>query len=202
MKNIKVLTAAAFISSALLITVPAFAQDAGFYAGGAIGQSRLKGACDGLTIACDDKDTAWKIFGGYQFNKNFGAEIGYVDLGKASASGIVTGAAVNAEIKGKGWEFLGVGTIPFTDKISGYGKLGLVRWEVDAFASAALGGRTAVGSASDNGTSATYGLGLKYDFTKNVGARMEWQRYSNIGNDSTTGQGDVDLYSVGVVFKF
>ena len=45
-------------------------------------------------------------------------------------------------------------------------------------------------------------LGLKYDFTKNVGARMEWQRYSNIGNDSTTGQGDVNLYSIGIVFKF
>jgi OOP family OmpA-OmpF porin len=202
MKYIRALTAVTLIASVALTSVPAFAQDAGFYAGGAIGQSRLKGACDGLTIACDDKDTAWKIFGGYQFNKNFGLEVGYVDMGKANASGTITGVAVNGEIKGKGWEFLGVGTIPFTGNLSGYGKLGLVRWDVDAFASAALGGNIAVGNASDKGTSATYGLGLKYDFTKNVGARLEWQRYNNIGNDSTTGQGDVDLYSVGIVFKF
>ena len=202
MKNIKALAAAAFISSAALISIPVAAQDAGFYAGGAIGQSRLSGACDGLTIACDDKDTAWKLFGGYQFNKYFGLEAGYADLGKASAAGVIAGTAVSAEVKAKGWEFLGVGTIPFTDKLSGYGKLGLVKWDVDAYSSAALGGSIATGSSSDDGTAATYGLGLKYDFAKNVGTRLEWQRYSNIGNDATTGQGDVNLYSVGIVIKF
>jgi OOP family OmpA-OmpF porin len=199
MKNIKALMAAAFISGAVLISIPATAQDAGFYVGGALGQSRLSGACDGLPVACDEKDTAWKLFGGYQFNKYFGLEAGYADLGKASAAGVIAGTAVSAEVKAKGWEFLGVGTLPFTDKLSGYAKLGLVKWDVDAFASAALVGAV---SSSDSGTSATYGLGLKYDFTKNVGARMEWQRYSNIGNDATTGQGDVNLYSVGIVIKF
>ena len=178
------------------------AQDAGFYAGAAVGQSRAQDVCVGVTISCDDKDTSWKIFGGYQFNKNFGAEIGYVDLGNFTANGVITGVTVSADASAKGWEFLGVGTLPIADNFSAYGKLGFFRWDVDVSASGAIPGFTAAASASDSGYDITFGLGLKYDFTKNVGARLEWQRYNDIGNTSTTGRTDVHLYSLGIVFKF
>ena len=34
------------------------------------------------TLASDESDTAYKIFGGYQFNHIFGVEVGYFNLGK------------------------------------------------------------------------------------------------------------------------
>lgn len=197
------LFASAFLATACLINVPASAQDAGFYAGIAFGRSDFKDACAGVPIACDDADTAWKLFGGYQFNKYLGAEFGYVDLGKASANGTILGAAASATAKAKGWELLGVGTLPFSDKFSAYGKAGLFRWDADVSATAVIPGfAPAAVSASDNGTDVTFGLGLKYDHTKNIGVRLEWQRYKDVGNDATTGKSDVDLLSVGIVFKF
>src|SRR5689334_17289823 len=107
-----VLLSGLIVLSGVAASVSAFAQDKGFYAGVAVGQSTIRGACDGVPLSCDDTDTGWKLTGGYQFNKNFGAEIGYVDLGKASASGVLSGASVSASVKAKGWEVLGVGTLP------------------------------------------------------------------------------------------
>lgn len=177
--------------------------NAGFYAGGAVGQSKAKDACDGITGAgfagsCDETDTAWKIFGGYQFNRNLGAELGYVDLGKFTASGTVGGTPANASAKAKGFELVGVAAYPFNDQFSVYGKAGAFRWDVDTSASA---GGTA-GSASDNGTDFTVGAGLKYNFTKNAAARLEFQRYNNVGDSGTTGQSDVNLWTLGLMYSF
>ncbi len=198
----KAIALTGFVAATVGISPLVLAQDAGFYVGAALGQSKLKDACEGVTLACDDKGTGWKIFGGYQFNKNFGAEIGYVDLGKATANGVITGVAVSANAKAKGWELLGVGTFPIADKFSAYGKLGFFRWDVDVSATAVVPGFSATASASDKGTDFTFGVGLKYDFTKNVGARLEWQRYNGLGDSATTGTSDVDLFSLGIVFKF
>ena len=41
----------------------------------------------GPGVSCDSKDTAWKFFGGYQFNRNLAAELGYTDLGKIKRVG-------------------------------------------------------------------------------------------------------------------
>ncbi len=59
----------------------AFAQG---YVGGSIGQSDADLDRAG-TISCDNKDTGFKVFGGYMFHPNFGIELAYADLGKATA---------------------------------------------------------------------------------------------------------------------
>ena len=67
------------------------AQDEGFYLGGSLGQSRFKEWCDtgGSTIilsSCKDTDTAWKLFGGYRFNRNLGLEASYFNWGEVTAT--------------------------------------------------------------------------------------------------------------------
>jgi hypothetical protein len=37
---------------------------------------------------------------------------------------------------------------------------------------------------------------------ESAGKVTEWERFSNIGDKNTTGQSDVDLYSIGAVFHF
>ena len=61
---------------------------------------------------------------------------------------------------------------------------------------------TGLGSGGDDGTDFTYGVGLKYDFTRNLAARVEYQRYNDLGNSNTTGQSDVNMWSLGLMFKF
>jgi OOP family OmpA-OmpF porin len=185
-----------------LAAVPSMVQAENWYAGASAGQSKADiGDCD-LDISCssDDTDTGWKIYGGYQFNPNGAIEFGYVDLGKAKASGTDSFLGVTSV----DWETTGftaalVGSLPVGQNFGLMGKLGLFHWDLDVNVSSSVFGS---GSDSSSGTDMTYGLGLKYDFSKTVGARAEWDRFKDVGDDNTTGQSDVDLLSVGVVFKF
>jgi OmpA-OmpF porin, OOP family len=183
-----------FITAALLAlgfaSTPVLSQDAGWYGGFGLGQGSHDVICIGATT-CDDKDTAWKIFGGYQFNKNVGVEGGYTSLGKATIGDAVS----TTTFKVKGFELLAVGTLPLNQQFDFYGKAGFFRWKLDV-------SDNVFGSISESGTDITYGLGVKYSFSKTVAARLEWQRYNNVGNESTTGTSDSDFVGVGLVFRF
>lgn len=188
-------SAAALALALACPAIQAFGQDSHFFVGAAVGSSNKRDGCDGLPggVSCDHKDAGWKLFGGYQFNKYLGAELGYTDLGKVKASG----GGLSAKAKIDGFELTGVGTLPLADKFSAYAKLGFIRSDVDT--SAKFAGVKV--SEKDHSTDLTFGLGLRYDFTSSVGARLEWQHYDNVGN-SSTGKSDVNLLSVGVLFKF
>ena len=176
----------------------AFAQDSGWYVGASVGQSKVKDFCPSLLLvgeSCDDVGTSYGGFGGYQVNKYFGAELGYIDLDefKASASGITE------TVKVKGVELLGVGTIPINPHFEVYGKVGVYYWDLK---DSCAGTSCLFASQSETGTELTYGLGAKFNFTKNVGLRVQYQRYKDVGDEATTGKSDIDLLSLGVVFKF
>lgn len=204
----KVRNAALALFGAVVLSLPSIGvaqgmsmngPDAGWYVGGSVGQSKFDVDCTGAST-CDDSDTAFRVFGGYMFNKHFGAELGYSDLGKLHVAGTVPPfGVVNAELKATAFDLVVVGVLPFTSNFSGYGKVGMYRAE-----SKLNGSIAALGSASqsDSNTDLTYALGLGYDFNKNLGIRGEWQRYSKLGTDSTGGEGDVDVFSVGVVWRF
>src|SRR4051794_41965837 len=71
--------------STALVALPAAAQ---FYVGAGVGQSKAKDFCGGGGgfDSCDDKDKAWKVYGGYAFSPYFAAEIGYNDLGRVKGN--------------------------------------------------------------------------------------------------------------------
>ena len=170
MKSIKAVVALAAIAFA----GSAAAQQpvvAAPYVGGTIGQAEYKDATG------DDKDTAWRILGGYQFNRHFAAELGYHDLGQVSA------------VEGNAIEVVGIGAFPIVDKLSAYGKLGVYRGELEA------------PGVKETNSDLTYGVGLQYDFLKNVGVRGEWQRYSKMGGGNLV-ETDVDVMSVGLIYRF
>lgn len=179
MKSIKSLLAVAALSFAggALAQQPSLSSA---YVGGTLGQSEYKDGCNGVSD-CDKKDTAWRILGGYQFNRYFAAELGYHDLGEASAS---TGAT-----EGTAWELVGIGSYPVIDKLSVYGKLGLYRGELEA------------PGAKETNSDLTYGLGVQYDVIKNVGLRGEWQRYNKMGGGNLV-ETDVDVLSIGAIYRF
>lgn len=204
MKSVRLLFTGLVAASALAFSPLSQAQMTGqWYAGAGFGQSKANDACTGAAAVgitqCDDSDTAMRIFGGYKLNPNVAFEVGYADLGKATASGVVLGIPASAEWKATVWDFSAVGMLPLDPKFSLLGRIGLTSWSVDLSVNAAgLGG----GSTSSSGTDLTYGLGVQYDFTNQVGLRGEWQTYSSIGDDNSTGQSDVDVISASVLFRF
>jgi OmpA-OmpF porin, OOP family len=172
---------AAMAASAVTMAVPSVGlAQSPWYVGASLGQSQLKDACNNIP-SCDDKDTAFRILGGYQINRNFAAELGYHELGKASASG--------QSFKANAWELVGIGSYPIANQFSIYGKLGFFRGEAKA------------SGTKETNSDLTYGAGVQYDFARNLGVRGEWQRYGKLGG-GTLVESDVDVLSVGVVWKF
>jgi OOP family OmpA-OmpF porin len=188
--------------SASALALPAAAQMAApsmsaFYIGGSLGQSKANDFCDGTSgsgVSCDDKDTAWKVFAGYQFHPNVAIELGYSDLGKAKASG--GGAEISDEASA--WDLTAVGSWPLANKFSVYGRLGFYHSEVTSNASV-----SGFGSASEDKstTDLTFGIGARYDITRNLGVRAEWQRYNDM-KDAFDTKSNVDVLSIGVLYRF
>ena len=197
MRRDKALIAAmvgAVVMAAPAVSMAQARADTGWYAGITLGQSDAKDVdCGGFS--CDKKDTAFRILGGYQINRNFAAELGYHDLGKVTLSA----PGVSANIKGNVWELVGIGAYPFANQFSGYGKLGAYHGESKL--SAALAG-FGTGSLKETNTDLTFGLGVQYDVSRELGVRGEWQRYKNVGGDNTGGKSDVDVLSIGAIYRF
>jgi len=195
MKTKALIAVAALGAAAFSLPASAQMSMSSAYVGGGFGQSKFKDACSGGSfpgVSCDDKDTAFKIFGGYQFNKNIAAEVGYTDLGKAKASG----GGVTAEEKATAWELSAVGSFPVWQQLSILGRLGLYYGEGKVDAPGVSGKK--------NTTDLTYGLGVGWDFTKNLGVRGEWQRYSKVKFEAAgaSDESDVDVLGVSVLWRF
>jgi OOP family OmpA-OmpF porin len=166
------------------------------YIGLGIGQSKAKDACTGFAgagLSCDDKDTALKLFGGYQVNRNFAGEFGYTKLGKSKFSG----PGGSDEISSNVWELSAIGAWPVMDQLSIFGRLGGYHGETKL-------------SGVDNGkkttTDLTFGFGVQYDFNRNLGLRGEWQRYKDLTarNDLTAveAKSDVDVFGISAIWRF
>jgi len=191
----------------------AMADDAGWYGGLNIGQSRAKiddakitstllgGGLNTTSITDDNRDTGYKLFGGYRMNRNFALEGGYFDLGKFGfTSTTVPAGTLNGEIKLRGLNLDLVGILPFTEKFSAFGRVGANYAEAkDSFS-----GTGAVNvirpNPSKSETNVKYGAGLQYDFNESLGMRLEAERYRI--NDAIGNKGDVDLFSLGLVYRF
>ena len=176
----------------------------GFYVGFGGGHSTAASACStsGLPAgtsftSCDDTDIGWKVYGGYQFTRHWGIEAGYIDFGKATANGTVLGVPIAAEAKATGWQLVGTGTVPITAAFDAFAKLGIWRSDVDARASAP--GISV--AASGHSTVLAWGLGAKWNLSRNWSARLEFERFNDAG-DNNTGKSDLDLISIGVSYKF
>jgi len=179
--------------------LPAAAQQTqNFYAGLSVGQAKYNDVCSDLPgFSCDNKDTAFRIFGGYQFHPNFGVEVGYADLGKAKFSGSLLGTSVSGTEEFSAFDLVAVGSWPIGAQFSVFGKLGVYHGEAKATANATLAGLSASGSDSESGSDFTYGLGAGFDFTRNLGARLEWQRYNGFSDAK-----DLDVFSLGLLYRF
>lgn len=180
----------------------ALAADNSFYGAVDIGQSKGKDACApeaGVVItSCDDKDTSYRLAGGYNFNKNFGIEASYSDYGNVSKSGTVLGIPVTASGGATAFQLVGTGALPLGNQFSLTAKAGLAAVSVDATATA-LGVAVATSASNDN---FVWGIGAQFDVTPSIGIRVNYEDLGTVGDNATTGAVKLSNISAGVVFKF
>lgn len=197
-----------------LMAAPAIAQEGGYFYGGlSAGQSRSKvdenrladsvlGAGTTATIIeRDERDTAYRLFGGYQLNRYIGFEAGFFDLGKSSFRATTAPAGtLDGAMRIRGASLDVVGTLPITQNFAAIGRVGTAYARTqDSFAGsgAAAGVLT---NSTDRQANIKFGAGLQYAFSPSLMMRVEGERYR-----VSDGRGDharVNTYSVGLVMPF
>ena len=197
-----------------LIAASSFAQEGGYpYGGLSIGQSRaevdeqritarlLNNGLTTSSIRLDEKDTAYKLFGGYQFNRNFALELGYFDLGEFGfRSTTVPVGTLDGRIKLQGFNLDLVGTLPLTERLSALARVGVQTAKAkDTFTGT---GAVSVSNPnpSERATNYKLGAGLQYAFSPSFLVRGEAERYRI--NDAVGNKGDVNMFSISLVFPF
>jgi len=135
------------------------------------------------------KDTAYKLYGGYQFTPNWGVELGYNDLGnKYSIKGLDAGIPYGATYKLTSWYVAATGTLPIQGGFSLIGKLGASGNKTSGGDVCALG--VCEGLGSESKTDIMVGVGAQYTFTKGWAARLEYENYGKMSTDDVWGTGD------------
>jgi len=166
-----------------------------FYLGASAGASDIDDKITAGLITSgpvDGSDSGMKLFGGYRFGRSLALELAYVDLGKLTYSGDFSGSPVTGgTVKVSGLNTSLVATHQATPKLGLFAKAGLYAW--NAKASDLTGGVPF--SSKDDGADLSFGVGADYFFTKNVGARVEWEHFE-------LDPGKASLLSAGIVVKF
>lgn len=206
----------ATLALALLAVLPgsaALAEDSGWYIGigggvteTSIDEDRITSSLfsSGYTVTDfseDDTDSGYKLFGGYQFNRNFALEGGYFDLGsydfmaETQPSGSLSG---DIEVSGVNLDL--VGLLPLSERFSLLGRAGAAYAKAsDTFRST---GPIVVPnpSRSERDTNIKFGVGAQWAFSDRIAGRVEAERYRL--DDAVGNRGDIDLYSVSVLMRF
>lgn len=198
---------------AALLSQFAIAAESGWYGGASGGQSgariddeKITGGLQrngfsSVNITDDDSDVGYKIFGGYQFNKYFALESGYFNLGRFGyTSTTVPNGTLNGSVKIQGINLDAVGILPVSDRFAVFGRAGVNYAKTrDTFSTSGAVQANSPNSSTHD-TNYKLGVGLQYAFTEALNMRVEAERYRI--NDGIGNKGDVDLLSVGLIYRF
>jgi OOP family OmpA-OmpF porin len=186
MPLVKSILGAVILAGGSLVFHAAHAQQTGFYLGASLGQSTFKEFCAGgpTVLTCDDKEMAWKLFGGYRFNPYVAVEATYVDWGEVS--GTVTPGPRVVPLSQTAIGIGVVGSIPLGPQFSVFGKVARLWTEQETPASLS-------GNFKRDEKEYQRGLGGRFAFAPNWAARAEWERANNT---------KVEMLSIGLEYRF
>jgi OOP family OmpA-OmpF porin len=188
-----------------------YAADSYWYTGLGVGYSRVQffpaDFSSGGTFIESQKnfDAGFRGFVGYQINRNWAAEVSYVSIGKFQYKYTLANVTQQDDYKVTGWGYSALPTVPLTDNLSLYGRLGVFFSQT----------RTTVHNANfvvesdiGNGTSLLSGFGVQYFFGGENGFRIEYENFGEVGSACTpsapncSGRANAKMLSVNAIFKF
>ena len=198
------------------LSCAALSASAQWYVGASAGQSRASGSgsqADQLadlgffdaSTRADDKDTMYRLHAGYRVHRNFAVELGFVDLGKYESHSTVSPPGfLDTSVKSHGIDLSAVGLLPLGERFTLFARAGAFASRTRA--SFSSGGSVRLIDGQQNQTKRSthlvYGAGGTYDFTPNLGVRVEWARYDKLGDDFTGGEFAARALSAGVQWRF
>jgi predicted porin len=178
MRSIFISGVAALATLAISIPAPAAepANSSGIYGGMNFGASRLDKS--------DDHGNVFKLYGGYQFSENFGAEAGFLRLGNIETS--------TQSAKERAFYTAGTARWQLSDRFSVNGLLGVAYRQVS--------GDKTVGDSNLNrdNTAVIVGFGAQYRLTPRIELTVNADHLAEVTEESSSN----DLLTAGLVYRF
>jgi OOP family OmpA-OmpF porin len=162
-------------------------EDSGPYLGASIGWAMDEARVFDTGDTFEDSGIAFKVFGGYSFNRYFAAELAYVEADKLEDR--VARIDVTSESSGLIAAFLG--KLPLSDSFSLFAKAGWALYEERA--SFRLGSLSA--SEKNDADDPVYGVGAELAIGERVKLRAEYEMVD-------IPRADFDIVSVGATLRF
>ena len=137
---------------------------------------------------------------GYKYSRYFAVEGEVVDFGRPGGDPFASPANLASAFRSTGF---GVDTIAMLPvwRFSFYGRMGAYRGDArNAFGATSLA--LLPNEAYARGTRLRYGLGMRYDFTRSLGMRAEYERHAPFSSPLATDVESSDQVSVGVTWRF
>jgi OmpA-OmpF porin, OOP family len=156
----------------------------GFYAGVGVGKASIEIDAAGF----DSDDTAFKVFGGYNFNPNFAVELAFIDGGNPDES-VGLGSV---EVAVDGINLSALGRLPVNETFSVFGKLGFAKYDVEF--KGRVGNRV-VASDDMSEEDLSYGIGAAFNLGTSVELRAEYEAID-------VSEGSFSLLAVSGIYKF
>ncbi|WP_129647401.1 porin family protein [Peristeroidobacter agariperforans] len=169
----------------------------GFYAGVGVGTATIEldtiEVDDDFDFKFDADDTAFKVFGGYNFNQYFAIEATYYDGGEQEET-IISFPGFNSsiEVGTSGLIASAIGRVPLGDLFSLYGKLGFASYDAEI---KTLVNGDVVFEEDGSDDDVAYGVGASFNIGSQFELRAEYEAIS-------LSDGDFTLLSVNGLFKF
>ncbi len=147
---------------------------------------------------------AYKLNAGYRFNDWLGAEIGFVDLGKAKYDYRVPALGLDANVRyrTRAVTLAGVATMPVTADIALFGKLGVAFTEARNEVALSAAGLRDSDTTKKRKNNLYAGAGAEYRLTSNVSMVGEYEYFGTVGDADNTGRARAQLVSLGVRYAF
>jgi hypothetical protein len=174
-----------------LLSHAAIAQS-GFYLFGAIGNADADvdaGTYRARLKRIRGDESSFALGGGYEFNKNISLEAAYQDFGKLTGDRslcvrlVCTLEAYPLEaVDAEALAVSALASFRISDRLDGYGKLGLTNWEFHSMSSA----------YDDSGRDLHYGAGLRWTIDN------DWRIFA----DYTRTDIGIDAVAIGVKYGF
>lgn len=158
----------------------------------------------------DDSDTSFSLFGGYRFSQYFAVEASYIDLGTAEyrSAGIVdpinlppAPATYSADIEVTGFTAAAIGSVPVGTSFDVHGRLGVLFADTEISQRVTISSSAASDSFSADSQDFFYGLGVGMQVGERWSFSLDWQQFKDVGDDSETGESDIDRLSLGVIYR-
>ncbi len=146
---------------------------------------------------------------GYQINRNWAAEVSYVSIGKFQYKYTLANVTQQDDYKVTGWGYSALPTVPLTDNLALYGRLGVFfsQTRITFYNAGFVVGNNFVGDIG-NATSLLSGFGVQYFFGGENGFRIEYENFGGVGSACTpsastcSGRANAKMLSVNAIFKF